>query len=122
MKPLLEAISVYGKEACSRTFNEDISWFLEHGFVFSRPDFFVMGKPIIRGADSSQVTGLYKFPSSDCDCWHIYLMAGNIAPMFSIMPWPLPWVSFERGNELRYYQTESIHRLAVGEQQGNDND
>lgn len=112
MTPLLEAIAVYDREDCARSFNEDLSWHLEHGFVFSRPDFFIMGRPVPHLAGERLITSLRKFHSADCDCWHIWLMAGNVSPAFKIMPWPLKWVSFERKNELRFYRMENIHRLS----------
>jgi hypothetical protein len=115
MSPIEQAMAVYQKEACARTFDEDLRLHLEHGFVFSTPEFFIMGRPV----DSKASPRLIVDPTvrflSDRDCWHIYLMAGNCYRAWDIMPWPLPLFSFERRNELRFYPMERIRRLSLGE-------
>ena len=112
MNAFLKAIEVYQRESCARTFNEDLSWYLEHGFVFSRPDLFMMGRPVSQYAGYDAITGLFKFNSKACDCWHVHLFAGNIAPAFQFMPWSLPWISFERNNELRFWRMENMSRFS----------
>lgn len=80
-------------------------WWLEYhyerGFVFSTPDFFAMGR----------VTS--KSPGMD-DCWYIFAFAGDMAKCWSILPWPLPWVAFERildgKRDLRFYRLEDLRR------------
>jgi len=106
------AKKVYEREACSRTFVLDLELHLRHGFVFSRPDFFIMGRAVIRDADPALIVDPeHSFEADRCDCWHIYLFAGAMGPAFSIMPWVLPWVSMERKNELRFLALSSIQRF-----------
>jgi len=111
VSPYLHALRAYEGDSSPRTFNEDLSWYLEHGFVFSRPDFFVMGRPVAQYAGYALITGLHRFPSHNCDCWHVHLMGGNLAPVTKVLPWPLPLVSFERNNRLRFHTLANIHRL-----------
>lgn len=104
---------VYDRGDCARTFREDLEAHLLNGFVFSRPDYFAMGRPVISTAAHAEIINpWHRFPSSDCDCWHVYLFAGNIVRAFSILPWPLPLFSWERGNELRFYPVTVIRRLS----------
>lgn len=113
MTPYQRAARVYELESCARTFAEDLEWHLVNGFVFSRPDFFVMGRPVVSTApDRSLIVGLHRFPSAVCDCWHVYLMAGNMARAWDMLPWELPLVSFERGNVLRVHRLAAIRRLS----------
>jgi hypothetical protein len=114
MAPIDLARYVYKREPCARTFEADLTWHLENGFVFSRPDFFVMGRPVNRHASPALIVGQYRFPSVVADCWHVYLMAGNVARAWSMLPWELEWVSFERGNVLRFHRLASIRRLSGG--------
>jgi hypothetical protein len=108
-----EAKRVYELEPCARTFTEDLEAHFQRGFVFSRPDYFVIGRPVISTAPQSQIVNpWHKFPSGECDCWHCYLMAGNIAKAFEIVPWPLPLLSYERRNVLRFVMLDRIERLA----------
>lgn len=113
LSPAERAAQVYEREWCARSFREDLSWHLTNGFVFSRPDFFVMGRPVVAYTAPDCIVGQYKYPSGICDCWHIYLFAGNIARAWDMLPWELPLVSFERGagNVLRFYRLSSIRRL-----------
>lgn len=115
MMPVEKAAEVYSREKCARTFREDLEAHLLNGFVFSRPDFFIMGRPVIKSADPALIIDpTHHFPSSECDCWHIYLFAGNMVRAWAIMPWALPWFSFERKNELRFYSSSVISRLSGG--------
>jgi len=110
--PFRSAAGVYDDEPCKRTFFDDLLLHLEHGFVFSRPDFFVMGRAVVKGsADELIVDPTYRFPKEQCDCWHMYLFAGDMSKCFDIMPWPLKWVSMERRNELRYMPMEFLQRV-----------
>jgi hypothetical protein len=111
-KAYLDAMNVYAFEACPRTFEEDLIAHLMHGFVFSRPDIFLMGRPVISTASREDIVNpWYKFKSADCDCWHVYLCAGNAAKALDFVPFKLPLVSFERGNKLRFLRFTSITRL-----------
>jgi hypothetical protein len=113
--PYEQARTVYRSEHSVRSFEEDLHWHLLNGYVISRPDFFIMGRHV----DSKAAPGLILNPSwlfhpKDCDCWHVWLFAGDIAPAFGMMPFPLPLVSFERKNDLRFLPLESIRRLSAG--------
>ena len=48
-----------------------------HGFVFITPDFFIMGYP-------------------KPDCWHVVFASGDLSKAWSILPYHLPYISFER--------------------------
>lgn len=115
MMPVEKAAEVYQREGCARTFRQDLEAHLLNGFVFSRPDFFIMGRPVISTADQALIVDpSHRFPSAECDCWHIYLFAGNMIRAWAIMPWELPLFSFERKNELRFYPVSAIRRLSGG--------
>jgi hypothetical protein len=86
------------------------------GFVFSTPTYFIMGRPVPRSADPALIVNpTHTFPREECDTWMIYLLAGDPAPAWDIMPWPLAWFGFERRNELRFYPVDRIKRLSLGE-------
>jgi hypothetical protein len=86
---------------------------MEGGFVFVRPDLFIMGRPVQADAEARLIVDpAHHFPWEACDCWHVHLMAGNVVRAFALMPWPLPLVSFERNNDLRFYAMASIERLS----------
>lgn len=113
--PYEQAKAVYEREHCARSFAEDLHWHLLNGYVISRPDFFIMGRHVDSKADPRLILNpCYLFHPDKCDCWHVWLFAGDITHAFSILPWPLPLVSFERRNDLRFLPMESIRRLSGG--------
>ena len=116
MTPFEQARQVYAHEPCARSFEQDLQLHYLHGFVFSTPKYFIMGRPVDKDAAPALIVNpAHTFDIRVCNCWHIYLMAGGHAEAWDIMPWPLGWFSFERRNELRFYPAERIRRLSVGE-------
>lgn len=114
MTPREQAALVYTKEPCARTFAEDMQLHLQNGFVFDHADFFVMGRPVFSKCPREMlVDPRVRFTRDICDAWMIYLMAGDCAKAWSIMPWPLPRFVFERKNELRVYDSARIQRLCL---------
>ena len=70
-----------------------------HGFVFSTPSYFVMGRPIMGN------------PMAPGGAWFISAMAGSASEAWSILPWPLPWIGFERfDNRPRFHRMEHLRR------------
>ena len=113
MSPYEKAMSVYQAEPCKRTFAQDLDLHLRYGFVFSTPEFFVMGRPVRKDAiERDLVDPGVLFKKSDCDAWMLYLVAGDMAKIVSVMPYPLPWIILERKNEVRIYPLPEMVRLA----------
>ncbi len=82
----------------------DLNWpetlrdYLQGGFVFSTPDFFIMGR------------------QQDEKTWYVHSMAGDMQKAWSILPWHLPFIAFERvrsgKRELTIVPTETLRRLS----------
>lgn len=96
-----------------------VDWHLRNGFVFGTPNFFVMGFPchqtalVVAGA-----AGPHRMHLADArgDCWYISAMAGNMHAAWSVLPWPTPWMAWDRDlggeKELRFHATERIRSLS----------
>src|SRR5512136_811009 len=110
MTTMHKALEVYRREVCGSTFEDDLSAHLLHGCVFSRPDFFVMLRPVCSKAPREQIIDPWHVFHTDYDCWHMYLFAGNMARAWDFLPFPLPLVSFEKRNSLRFYDLGSFRR------------
>lgn len=113
MTPVEKAAAVYESEPCAYSFKQDLEFYLLNGFVFSRPDFFIMGRPVVSTAPVDMITGHHRFSSASCDCWHMALAGGNLSRMWPMLPWELPLVCFQRGNELRFAKLSSMRRLST---------
>lgn len=117
MSPYEQAAQVYLRERCARSFTEDVELHLMHGFVHSTPAYFIMGRPVIRTAPAWQIVDpAHTFARADCDTWMVYLAAGDLGRAWDVLPWPLPWLAFERKNELRFLPAEAVSRLSNGKQ------
>lgn len=83
---------------------------LLHGYVFSTPSAFLMGRPIAKDAPHAlQADPWYVFPFDECDCWMVWLAAGDVAEMIRLIPYPLPWLAWaRRDGALRFYQTVRV--------------
>jgi len=107
--PFLQAAAIYQREPCARTFQQDLEWHFRFGYVLSTPECFVMGRGVRHDADHSDIVCpavRFKTP----DCWHIYLLAGSMEAAWLLMPFRLRWMSFERNNILRIYETDKLRR------------
>ncbi|HYF36780.1 MAG TPA: hypothetical protein VD994_15905 [Prosthecobacter sp.] len=108
MTPFHAAQQVYQRELCARDFWTDLHLHLTHGYVFSTPTAFLMGRPVERMAPHHQITNpAHHFQSPDA--WLVYLAAGDgIREFFRYEPFPLPYFGWERNNKLRFYERNKL--------------
>lgn len=87
------------------TFREELTAHLLHGFVLSTPEAFVMGRPIVKDAPHAlQADPWHVFPPDECDCWLVWLAAGDLSAIWRLVPYPLPWLAWaRRDGPLRFY-------------------
>jgi len=117
MSPYDTIVQKYLDKPQEAPFGEYLEWHLRNGFVFNTPEYFIMGKNCRRLAPPHEVADCeHVFDAQDSDCWYIFAMSGNMTKAFNSMPFPLPWIAFERiidnKRELRFYKTEDLQRLA----------
>ena len=117
MSPFERIEAAYAANPKEEPFLNYLVWYHRHGFVFSRPDFFVMARPVIRSASHADILApTHLFPSEECDCWYVMAAAGNMAAMWKVLPWPLGWICWTRIDdplsELRFSTTENLVRLS----------
>lgn len=114
MTPYEQAARVYQTEPCARTFTEDVEAHLMNGFVFSTPAYFLMFRPVVRSAPEALILDpTHRFSRILCDTWMVWLFAGDMAAAWERQPFPLPWVAYQRKNELRFLPLGAIKRLSL---------
>ena len=92
MSPIDKAAVAYVKHGAD--FAVALERNYQEGFVFSTPDYFIMGREL-EGA------------------WFIEAFAGNMDAAWSILPYELPYVAFQRfDNSLRFIPIERLRRLS----------
>lgn len=115
MTPYDLAQSVYSKEWCARSFQTDLDLHFRNGYVFSGPDFFIMGRPVNRNAPAKEIVN----PACcflEPDAWLIYLAAGPgaLSQLLAHEPFILPYFGWERGNVLRFHEREKVIKCLTG--------
>jgi hypothetical protein len=108
----------YADHPQEMVFGYYIDWHFKHGFVFSTPDFFIMGRAAPKGVIEADGVKLTWFPEWwNCDTWYIHAMSGDMSKAWSILPWELPWIAFERvrcgKRELTFIETGRLRRLTM---------
>lgn len=104
MTPYQQARQVYETEPCARTFEEDLIAHFENGYVISTPEVFLMFRPVRHDWPEVHIVDANLRNCTQGDTWHVYLAAGDASQFASHFPYKLPFVSFERKNELRFYR------------------
>lgn len=115
VRPYVRIREAYRCAEHEKSWRSWLNWHHLHGFVFSTPDFFIMGRAVLRDSMPEQIVGKHVFKSEECDCWHIFAMSGDMGKAWSILPWELPWLAWERvqggKRDLRFYRTDDVRRL-----------
>ena len=96
MSPYERIAAEYAARPRQQTFSWYVVWHCLHGFVFSTPDFFVMGRPINKGYCERNGVPLYAATGDEADTWYLHSFAGDMAKSWSILPYPLPYIAWER--------------------------
>lgn len=112
-----EEYSLHPRE---QPFEYYLNWHLQHGFVFSTPDYFIMGRAIFRANTEAEtldlINSLVFVEEIDAEAWYVHAMAGDMSKAWEILPWPLPYIAFERlrGDrmELTVLHLERMKRLS----------
>lgn len=109
MNAFTTAAEVYRREPCARTLREDLEAHLVHGWVFSTPELFLMGRVVRHDWPEDRILDPWDTDEAG-DCWHVWLCSGDILEALAMMPFPLPWVSYQRRNVLRVVEAGRLLR------------
>lgn len=74
----------YYREHSELNFHNDLFDYLQNGFVISRPNLFVMFKPIVHKGRKG---------------WFVRFAIGNFLELLTLMPCPLEFIAFCRDND-----------------------
>lgn len=64
------------------------------GVAISTPELFLMGRPMPRDGDPSDIWRAW--PRAECDAWFVWVGVGDARALIRQMPFPLPWVGWYR--------------------------
>jgi hypothetical protein len=116
VSPYEQIAAQYEAHPQEHTFDFYVRWHLQHGFVFSTPDYFIMGRAVNREFVTNNGLTLDPQAAEHCDTWYIHAMAGNMTRAWDILPCSLPWLAWERvldgKRDLRFYSAAEVKRLS----------
>lgn len=85
----------------------------QHGFVFSTPDYFVMGRPVIRSWSAELIRDPFCTVSPG-DAWWIHGYWGDLLAAFKALPYELPFIGWEKFDlDCRFYPIDAVRRLGI---------
>lgn len=113
MSPYDRMAELYVRHPQERSFDFYLNWHLRYGYVFSTPTLFVMGRATIKDAPIE----LHEITPDLPNCWYLHALAGDPCEAWRFLPYPLPWVGFERldgtGQRVaRYYPSSTLARFS----------
>lgn len=88
-------------------------------YVLKGDGYFAMGRAVQKSATFDEIHDLTRhFPRSQCDAWHVWAFAGDMAKCISNLPYHLPWICLVRfgdeENELRFISTVHMRERLNG--------
>lgn len=102
------------------TWEELVGWHLAdpHAYVVKEPDFFIMGRAVIKAASTEDIRDLrVSFPPDKCDAWFLYAFAGDMGKALDALltkAHRYGWVAWERfgdpEKELRFVRAASVRK------------
>lgn len=111
MSPYEQIRQLYRDQPEANPFEWYVEQHLLRGYVFSAPDYFVMGLPVCR-ADMLDGYSYLSLPRGKPDTWFLSALAGNMAKVWEHEPYPLAHVGYERdgpeGKRLMIFKRERI--------------
>lgn len=75
-------------------FAAEVEAHLLTGYVFSTPELFLMGRPVPRESDPADIWTPH--PLKTCNAWFVWIGVGNAQELIRRMPFPLPWIGWQR--------------------------
>lgn len=84
---------------------------LERGYVYSTPEFFWMGMPVVR-SELEEGKHPMTIPTGEPDCWYLSALSGDMVKAWAVEPYPLKWIGFDRGpmgrKKLKFYERQRL--------------
>jgi hypothetical protein len=117
VSPYEQMAAKYEANPQERSFEFYCDWHFKHGFVFSTPEFFIMGRQINKAWAEEWNAIPFDEITITPDTWYLHAFSGDMSKAWSILPWELPWIAFERvregKRELTIVPFEQIKRLTM---------
>lgn len=94
------AAAIWHQTHCPETpFRDVVEAHFQTGYVISSPDLFILARQIWRHWPAHKISDPWE-TSATGDSWHIWLFAGDLSAIPSIIPYKLPFVTYHRGDRL----------------------
>lgn len=96
LSPYQQVLKMYEESPEEMPFAHYFEVHLRRGYVFSNPEFFWMGVPVVKAEIEAGQHPL-EIPRGTVDCWYLAALAGDMAAAWNCEPYELKWIAFDRG-------------------------
>lgn len=114
----MEKVKMLYTEQSPRTFAEDLTAHMVNGYVYSTPEYLLMGRPVWSKAEQSHINDVWQaFPPQLWDAWYVYAfavaedrgLADVLTKLLRHLPFYLPLLAWERsGMPLEFFSTTKL--------------
>lgn len=100
------------------TWEELVGWYLaeDNAYVHKTPEYFIMGRPVMRAAGDACANFTARFALNQCDTWFIGAFAGRWDKAWQSLPYQLPFLGWQRLHSIEdtvhFMPTERIRQFS----------
>jgi hypothetical protein len=97
---------------------EDLETHAQHGIAYLSPELCILARPVDGFKPDQGIIDIQSIHLTyNVNTWHIHVATGNLSHCLDVMPYPLPYVSFQRnGGRLKRYNLKSLTRHGIFKQ------
>jgi len=103
MSPFEQAATWHLKHCPDIPFGNIVEAHFQRGHVIGNPEVFILGRRVCSDWDAELLLDPWETATAG-DCWHVWLWVGKVRDWRAVVPFPLPWISFHRGERLRVHR------------------
>ena len=93
----------------------DIEIHAQYGVAYLSPELCLLARPVDGNRPDDELIRLQSMDLTyNVNTWMIWIAAGDLSHCLNVMPYPLPFVAFQRnGGRLRRYNLKSLTRHGI---------
>lgn len=107
MTPFARAAEWHLAHCPGQSFRDVLEAHFQVGHVVSSPEIFLLGRRVSSWWCEQSLRDPW-FTDEGGDTWHVWLFAGALPKVLAAIPYPLPYVTFDRRGRLRRYLLRRI--------------
>lgn len=108
----------YRTHPAPRPFAQYVEMHLQAGVVISTSEFILLARAVNSRTNPWRITeSMQTWPLAEQDCWYVFAFCGDLAKVWTAVPYELPLVAFNRHHQkdLRFARISRLRSLCNGQ-------